>query len=142
MTALDMVRPVDVVAAVLRDPGGRLFIAQRPRHKRHGGLWEFPGGKVHSGETRADAVARELQEELGLTATWIADAPLFSRLDPGQPFRIVFLEAEARGVPVLHEHQAVAWVPVPVPVEYVLAPTDTAFAAALSRGEIRLRGKD
>ena len=94
---------VDVVAAVIQDVRGRVLIGQRPSHKRHGGLWEFPGGKVHEGETLADAVTRELHEELGLTVTWIAAEPLYARQDPGQPFRILFLEASAQGDPVLKE---------------------------------------
>lgn len=129
---------VDVVAAVIRDPRGRLFIGQRPAHKRHGGLWEFPGGKVDPGESLATAVVRELKEELGLTATWVAPAPLYARQDPGQPFRILFVEADAAGEPELLEHQAVAWVPVPPPGSYPLAPSDAAFVAALARGEVSL----
>lgn len=129
---------VDVVAAVIRDAEDRLLVGQRPAHKRHGSLWEFPGGKVDPGETLAQAVARELEEELGLTTTWVADAPLFARQDPGQPFRILFVEAAARGTPVLMEHQAVAWIPVPAPPEFALAPSDDAFVKALHRGEVRL----
>ncbi|HSG46860.1 MAG TPA: NUDIX domain-containing protein [Longimicrobiales bacterium] len=129
---------VDVVAAVIRDGAGRLLIGRRPAHKRHGGLWEFPGGKVDPGETLALAVARELEEELALTATWVASAPVYARQDPGQPFRILFVEAAARGTPVLMEHEAVAWIPVPPPDAYQLAPSDAAFVAALHRGEVRL----
>lgn len=129
---------VDVVAAVIQDGRGRVLIGQRPSHKRHGGLWEFPGGKVHEGETLADAVTRELHEELGLTVTWIATEPLYACQDPGQPFRILFLEASAQGHPVLMEHQAVEWVSIPVPEELVLAPSDASFVAALALGEIRM----
>lgn len=132
---------MDVVAAVIRDRAGRLLIGKRPDHKRHGGLWEFPGGKVDPGESLADAVTRELDEELGLTATWIAGEPVFARQDPGHPFRILFLEAEALGEPELTEHQAVAWVPVPVPGDYDLAPSDAAFVAAVAAGEVVLRGR-
>lgn len=59
---------VQVVAAVIRAPDGRVLLAQRPQHKHQGGLWEFPGGKVEPGEAEVVALQRELQEELGLLA--------------------------------------------------------------------------
>ena len=129
---------IPVVAAVLRNEEGRLLIARRPEHKRHGGLWEFPGGKVDHGESLADAVVRELAEELELTAPWIGGEPVFEKQDPGQPFQILFLEAQASGRPELHEHSALAWVPIPVPREYRLAPSDAAFVEALATGEARV----
>ncbi|HEY4210535.1 MAG TPA: 8-oxo-dGTP diphosphatase MutT [Steroidobacteraceae bacterium] len=58
---------VRVVAAALYDPGGRVLIAERPPGKHMAGRWEFPGGKIASGETEAEALARELTEELGIT---------------------------------------------------------------------------
>lgn len=56
---------VEVVAAVLVREG-RVLVAKRPAAKRNGGLWEFPGGKVEPGETHAEALTREIEEELGL----------------------------------------------------------------------------
>lgn len=139
-----MTDTVDVVAAVIRDGAGRLLIARRPAHKRHGGLWEFPGGKLDPGETLAGAAARELAEELELTATRVGPAPVFTRRDPGQPFRILFVEVEVASHETirLHEHQAVAWVEVPVPEDYRLAPSDADFVAALARGEVVLTATD
>ena len=61
--------PVRVVAAVIErasDEGARLLVCRRPAHKRHGGLWEFPGGKVEAGEDLLHAARRELAEELAL----------------------------------------------------------------------------
>lgn len=58
-----------MVAAVIRDDGGRILLAKRPKHVHQGGLWEFPGGKVEDGERTEQAMVRELQEELGITAT-------------------------------------------------------------------------
>ena len=55
-----------VVAAALTDADGRVLMARRPAGKQHAGLWEFPGGKVESGETPKTALVRELREELGV----------------------------------------------------------------------------
>ena len=60
---------LNVVAAVIHNPHGQILIAQRPLHKHQGGLWEFSGGKIDDGETASQALVRELQEELGITAT-------------------------------------------------------------------------
>ena len=58
---------IDVVAALIIRKG-RFFAAQRGAGKSHAGLWEFPGGKIEPNETPQEALARELREELGITA--------------------------------------------------------------------------
>lgn len=55
-----------VVAAALFDRHDRVLMHRRPAHKKHGGLWEFPGGKVESGESPVAALCRELHEEMGI----------------------------------------------------------------------------
>lgn len=45
---------------------GKVLLVKRPLHKKRGGLWEFPGGKIEKGETPEEAIIRELKEELGL----------------------------------------------------------------------------
>lgn len=45
---------------------GRYLVCRRPAQKRHGGLWEFPGGKIDDGESLLDAARRELAEELSI----------------------------------------------------------------------------
>ena len=57
-----------VVAAALFDAERRVLIAERPAGKHMAGWWEFPGGKVGSGESDAEALVRELREELGIEA--------------------------------------------------------------------------
>ncbi len=59
-------RRIEVAAAVLHDASGRFLLAQRPSGKTYEGYWEFPGGKVEAGECAADAMRRELREELGI----------------------------------------------------------------------------
>lgn len=55
-----------VVAAAISDGEGRWLMQRRPRGKHHGGLWEFPGGKVEAFEKPVEALVRELDEELSL----------------------------------------------------------------------------
>src|SRR5688572_32259365 len=57
---------VHVVAGVLRDVRGRILLARRTAGRDLAGAWEFPGGKVEPGETPEAALARELEEELGI----------------------------------------------------------------------------
>ncbi|MGM0422721.1 MAG: NUDIX domain-containing protein, partial [Pseudomonadota bacterium] len=59
-------KTVLVAAVILVDRDGRILLAQRPEGKPLAGLWEFPGGKVESGETPERALIRELAEELDI----------------------------------------------------------------------------
>ena len=58
--------PVLVVAVALVDVAGRILLQRRRLAGEHGGLWEFPGGKVEPGETPQAAALREIEEELGV----------------------------------------------------------------------------
>ena len=101
-----------VVAAVIRDDMGRVLLAQRPQHKRHPLQWEFPGGKVEVGEAPADALARELDEELGVTLH--SASPLIrvtQRYDYGDILLDVYT-AGCHGEPHGHEGQALRWVEI------------------------------
>ena len=57
------------VVAALIEKDGKLLICQRTRHQTMPLKWEFPGGKIEEGEQPRDALRRELEEELGITAT-------------------------------------------------------------------------
>ena len=129
---------IPVVAAVVRREG-RYLLGRRPDGKRHGGLWEFPGGKVLEGESRLDAVRRELAEEMGLEVVGLG-ALLFSVGDPGAPFVIDFVEALAEGEPEAREHSSVGWLTAAQLAEMPLAPADALFAARLTGGSEAPRG--
>jgi len=123
--------PIPVVAAVL-ERDGRTLVCRRPARKRHGGLWEFPGGKVEDGESRLDALRRELAEELGLEVQ-VAGPLLFTATDPGASFIVEFHRVEAAGDPVPAEHPMVAWCTREELAALELAPADTRFVQHLLR---------
>src|SRR5690242_10690480 len=66
-TGADPLPIVPIVSAALVDERGRVLLQQRPQGKAMAGLWEFPGGKIASGEAPERALCRELEEELGIT---------------------------------------------------------------------------
>ena len=118
-----------VVAAVI-ERGGRFLLCQRPAHKRHGGLWEFPGGKLSPGESVLGAATRELDEELGVKVSSVGET-LFRKVDPGSRFLIEFVEVSVVGDPILIEHSDFRWLVPEQVAEFPLAPTDAEFARNL-----------
>ena len=116
---------IRVIAAVISD-GDRLLLCQRPPHKRHGGLWEFPGGKCEPGESDLDAARRELREELGVEVLSVGP-PELAIVDPGSPFEIVFVPVTVAGTPVCHEHTALVWTSLAEVSSLPLAPSDRRF---------------
>ncbi|MGP1715860.1 MAG: Nudix family hydrolase [Methylophilus sp.] len=66
-----MTKLVQVAVAILTKPTGEYLLASRPQGKGWAGWWEFPGGKIESGESPEHALIRESQEELGITPTQI-----------------------------------------------------------------------
>lgn len=116
---------IRVVAAVIEKK--RKFLAcKRPGNKRHGGLWEFPGGKVRENETDLDAVRRELAEELNVRVTDVGET-LFHVVDPGTEFMIVFKPVRIIGQPQPLEHDELQWVTPLDLINFRLAPSDEMF---------------
>lgn len=117
---------IPVVAAVIRR-GGSVLLGLRPEGKRHASVWEFPGGKMLEGESFADALARELREELRVSLMR-AGEPMFATRDPGSRFEIHFVPVEIEGEPRALEHRELRWVEVPALGSLPLAPADARFA--------------
>ncbi len=102
---------VHVVAAVITNAEGEVLIAKRPDDKHQGGLWEFPGGKLEAGENRQQALARELNEELGITIQSSQPLIQIRHHYPDQSvlldvWRVNEFSGEAHG----REGQAIKWV--------------------------------
>lgn len=116
---------IRVVAAVIAR-GDRLLVCQRPTHKRHGGLWEFPGGKCEPGESDVEAARRELLEELGVEVKDVGPE-VFAIHDPGSPFLIAFVPVTIVGEPICHEHTALQWGEPHDLAQLTLAPSDRRF---------------
>ena len=127
----------DVVAGVIwregePSAGGQFLIAQRPHAGLLGGLWEFPGGKLEPGETHADALRREIGEELAMEIApgdfLVAVAHAYTH------FRITLHALHALYVSGEPQHLGVAdhaWVTLDEVERYAFAVTDRKIIAAL-----------
>jgi 8-oxo-dGTP diphosphatase len=123
-----------VVAAALIDGEGRVLLARRPAGKAHGGLWEFPGGKLEEGESPEEALVRELREELEIDVSTACLAPIaFSSCASGDIHLLMPLFAcrKWKGAPRPVAAEQLAWIK---PVDfrnYPMPPADKPLAAQL-----------
>lgn len=118
-------RPVvDVAVGVLMDPDGRFLLTSRPPGKVYAGYWEFPGGKLETGETVEQALRRELQEEIGVTIG-VAHAWRDQMVDyPHALVRLHFCKVfDWAGELTMHEGQEYRWEQLPVESSPVLPGT-------------------
>lgn len=101
-----------VVAAVIANNTNEILLSLRPAHVHQAGLWEFPGGKVETGEDARRALDRELDEELGIKA--VCARPMI-RIRHDYPEKSVLLDVwyvdAYTGEPHGREGQQINWVP-------------------------------
>lgn len=125
-----------VVAGALRRVDGRWLMHRRPAHKHHGGLWEFPGGKVETYENPSLALVRELKEELRIAvvpaslipATFAQEAPDFLKT----PIVILlYIVPRWSGEPIPEEGGEIGWFTPQEIFALDMPPLDVALAARL-----------
>ena len=125
-----------VVAGALMDDDGRCLMHQRPLSKHHGGLWEFPGGKVEAAETPVESLVRELREELGITIRppdCIPVAFAEEGRQSGQRAIVILLYriASWAGEPAALEGEAIGWFTPGEVAELAKPPLDCMLADSL-----------
>jgi 8-oxo-dGTP diphosphatase len=116
-----------VVAAALVDAAGRVLVAQRPQGKSLAGLWEFPGGKVESGETPEAALVRELAEELAISVEEAALQPIGFVSHAYPAFHLLMLLYGCRqwqGEPRGEQGQPLQWVAAADLAALAMPPAD------------------
>jgi 8-oxo-dGTP diphosphatase len=124
-----------VAACALVDPDGRVLVAQRPAGRPMAGLWEFPGGKVESGETPEQTLIRELEEELGIVVKEACLAPLTFASHTYPDFHLVMPLYVCRrwdGTVTAREGQSLAWVRPNRLRDYPMPPADVPLVAHLT----------
>jgi 8-oxo-dGTP diphosphatase len=127
-------RLVLVAAVALIDADGRVLLAERPQGKPMAGLWEFPGGKVHEGETPEAALVRELKEELDIDTAESCLAPFAFASHSYEDFHLLmplYACRVWRGMVAPQEGQRVAWVRVEKLGDYPMPPADVPLVAQL-----------
>ena len=124
-------KQVHVVAGVIRDARGRVLLARRTQGRDLAGLWEFPGGKVEPGETPEAALARELQEELGIAAVAGAAVIRVPQQYPDKRLVLDVRHVQFTGKPRGLDGQALVWAPADKLAAYPMPPADRPVVAAL-----------
>ena len=129
-----MSKLVLVAACALVDADSRVLLAQRPQGKPMAGLWEFPGGKVESGERPEETLIRELEEELGIVVREPCLAPLTFASHAYPDFHLLMPLYVCRrwvGAVTPREGQTLAWVRPNKLRDYEMPPADVPLVSHL-----------
>jgi 8-oxo-dGTP diphosphatase len=123
-----------VAACALVDADGRVLLAQRPQGKPMAGLWEFPGGKVETGERPEETLIRELEEELGIVVREPCLAPLTFASHAYPDFHLLmplYVCRRWEGTVTPREGQSLAWVRPNKLRDYEMPPADVPLVSHL-----------
>jgi len=123
-----------VAACALVDADGRVLLAQRPAGKPMAGLWEFPGGKIESGERPEQTLIRELKEELGIVVREDCLAPLTFASHAYPDFHLLmplYVCRRWEGTVTAREAQQLAWVKPNRLRDYDMPPADVPLVSHL-----------
>ncbi|HNX90503.1 MAG TPA: (deoxy)nucleoside triphosphate pyrophosphohydrolase [Candidatus Omnitrophota bacterium] len=124
-----------VTAAVIKH-AGKILLAQRKRSDRHGGKWEFPGGKLEPNETPEAGLKREIKEELGVDASighFLCSVPISGSID--QKSLLAFEVTIAPEKISLHAHESVVWIDLSQIGDFDLLEADKQIVAFLIQKE-------
>ncbi|MDQ2892302.1 MAG: (deoxy)nucleoside triphosphate pyrophosphohydrolase [Pseudomonadota bacterium] len=126
--------PVVAVALVAAD--GRVLLAKRPAGSPHGGLWEFPGGKIDSGERPEAGLVREAREELGIEIAVSDLSPIgFASVADADRHLLLLLYRADRwlGEPTALAADTVVWTSVDAMRALAMPPADQFLLEALAQ---------
>ena len=129
------VKLVLVAACALIDADGRVLIAQRPQGKSMAGLWEFPGGKIETGERPEQSLIRELKEELGIIVKEECLAPLTFASHLYPDFHLLmplYVCRRWEGFVTAQEGQGLKWVRPTELRDYPMPPADEPLISHLT----------
>jgi len=129
---------IPVVALALIDASGRVLMQRRREDAMHGGLWEFPGGKLHPAETAEQALLREIEEELGIGLDSRDLAPVSFASDPAMPpaardphVILLYMSRSWRGEPQCLAGEEIGWFAPEQLAHLAMPPLDVPLAQAL-----------
>ena len=122
-----------VVAAVIERDGAYL-LTLRPDGTHLAGNWEFPGGKVHHSETHAEALRREIFEELDAVAHVGGIVHTVTHAYPEKTVELYFYECELEGEPKPMIGQQMRWVRREELASLTFPPADEELIRSLARG--------
>jgi 8-oxo-dGTP diphosphatase len=124
-----------VAAAALIDEDGLILLQRRPLGSQHGGLWEFPGGKCEAGETLSQALARELDEELGIRIDTDTLTPAgWARVahGHGELLLMLMIVRSWSGFPMPQAGAELRWVTIADVASLPMPPADIPLAQGLA----------